>query len=102
MIVFFFFAVSPVYAHDAPAEKNEDKTVLTTEKEQITVEDIGQIRDRVEEIRSMDRSKLSADVRMDLKRELIQYKDLLQAQDPVIYIGGGTLILLIILLAILL
>jgi hypothetical protein len=69
---------------------------------QLTAENLNLIKERVEEIWNMDRSDLTVDSRHELRQELRKFKDLIQNQDPYIYIGGGTLILIIILLILLL
>jgi len=55
---------------------------------------------RVIEIRDMDKSNLSSVEKSELKSELREIKDTMK-RGPYIYIGGSTLILIIILLIIL-
>jgi len=61
------------------------------------------IKDRVEEIKAMNISEMSATQRKELRHELKGMNKELRSMDPtVIYISGGALILIIILLIILL
>jgi len=55
----------------------------------------------VTEIREMDKSELTASEKSELKGELKEIKETVQ-NEPAIYIGGISLLLLIILLVILL
>jgi len=88
------FAMSPA---EAAAEEN---LVVNTEKETYTAEDIQLIAERVEEIRDMEKSGMTSEVRKAVKYELMRYKEIIQSMDPFIYIGGSGLLLLIIILII--
>ncbi|RPI42025.1 MAG: hypothetical protein EHM46_05700 [Bacteroidetes bacterium] len=107
----FFVAAALVLTLGATAAFSKDAVETTGSVEnvemlnvenQLTVEEFDLARERVEVIWNMDRSDLTIDSRHELKEELRKFKDLIQNQEPYIYIGGGTLLLIIILLIILL
>lgn len=76
-----------------------DKPAVSDKKEnKMSEEEIARLTRRVEEIRSMDKSELTAKEKKELKKEL---KAIKKDVGGSIYIGAGTL-LVIILLAILL
>lgn len=95
LLMFISLSVSPVFA-----AKAEPKATTATENS-LTKEEVATLTSRVEEIRDMDKSNLSASEKSELKSELKEIKETMKS-DPYIYIGGSTLIVLIILLIILL
>lgn len=96
LIMFMTLSATPLFA----AKSNNSET--TTEmKSSLTKEEVSTLTSRVEEIRDMDKSELSATEKSDLKNELKDIKETMKS-DPYIYIGGSTLLILIILLIVLL
>ena len=96
LIMFMTLSATPLFA----AKSNNSET--TTEmKSGLTKEEVSILTSRVEEIRDMDKSELSATEKSDLKNELKDIKETMKS-DPYIYIGGSTLLILIILLIVLL
>lgn len=96
LIMFMTLSATPLFA----AKSNNSET--TTEMESsLTKEEVSTLTSRVEEIRDMDKSELSATEKSDLKNELKDIKETMKS-DPYIYIGGSTLLILIILLIVLL
>ncbi|MCA1757860.1 MAG: hypothetical protein LC649_10425 [Bacteroidales bacterium] len=85
---------------DKPA-KTETEAIPVKTETKLSDEEIDRITKRVEEIRSMDKSELTAEEMGELKSELkIMKKDVKQAGGTV-YIGGASLILIIILIILL-
>jgi hypothetical protein len=97
LLMFIALSVSPAFAAKA---ESKSATPTTTENS-LTKEEVNELTTRVEEIRDMDKSNLSASEKSELKSELKDIKETMKS-DPYIYIGGSTLILVIILLIILL
>jgi hypothetical protein len=67
----------------------------------LSEEEVSRMLKRVEEIRNIDKSDLSSEEKVELKKELKEYKKELRKNDPYIYVGGAGLILLIILVILL-
>ena len=67
----------------------------------LTTEEVNILKERVLEIREMDKSALTVTEKSELKSELNEIKETVR-NEPAIYIGGISLLLLIILLVILL
>ena len=57
---------------------------------------------RLHEIKTMDLSKLNADQKKELRKEVLDMKKQVMSDHPVVIISGGALLLIIILLIILL
>jgi CHASE3 domain sensor protein len=97
-IMFITLSASPVFAAKT---SNASKSPATETESRLTTEEVNTLTSRVNEIRDMDKSNLSASEKSELKSELKEIKETIKSE-PYIYIGGGTLILIIILLIILL
>lgn len=95
LIMFITLSATPLFA--AKSSNSETNTEMSSS---LTKEEVSTLTSRVEEIRDMDKSDLSAAEKSDLKNELKDIKETMKS-DPYIYIGGSTLIILIILLIVL-
>jgi hypothetical protein len=107
-IIFFViaavFTLSSTFAFagekEKPVKTDPDAIPVKTET-RLSDEEVDRITKRVEEIRDMDKSDLTAEEMGELKTELkIMKKDVKQAGGT-IYIGGASLILIIILIILL-
>ena len=106
-----FFALIMIFslsASTAFATKTGTKTAPEnvadpnqTEKK-LTEEELSRLTNRVEEIRGMDKSKMTVKEKRALKKELKEIKENVKKDGGYIYIGAGTLILIIILVIVLL
>lgn len=95
LLTIFTLSAIPTYA----AKSTTNKKVAT--EGTLTTEEVNALKERVTEIREMDKSKLTASEKSELKSELNEIKETVR-NEPSIYIGGISLLLLIILLVILL
>jgi len=97
LFMFIALSVSPAFAATSAA-----KSANTTATENaLTKDEVATLTTRVEEIRDMDKSEMTVSEKSELKSELKEIKETLKS-DPYIYIGGSTLIVLIIVLIIVL
>ncbi len=94
LLMFISLSVLPAFS------SSKNKTEVTATENTLTKEEASTLTTRVEEIRDMDKSELSASEKNELKSELKEIKATMK-NEPYIYIGGGTLILILILLIIL-
>jgi L-lactate utilization protein LutB len=67
----------------------------------MTAEESSLLTKRVEEIRDMDKSAMSSKEKSELKKELKDTKDNIRRNGGYVYIGTGTLILIILLIILL-
>ena len=98
MLAIFSFSALPAFATTTPVTATEATPAANTK---LTEEEISTYRARVEEIRDMDKSELTASEKKELKTELKDIKKTMHKDGTVIYIGGSTLLIIIILLLIL-
>jgi protein-disulfide isomerase len=97
LLAIFSLSAVPTFA-SKPAATTETTTETTTK---LSEEEISNYRARVEEIRDMDKSDLSASEKKELKTELKEIKATMHKDGTFIYIGGSTIVIIIILLLIL-
>jgi hypothetical protein len=93
LLAIFSLSAVPTFA-TKPA--TTETTTETTTK--LSEEEISNYRARVEEIRNMDKSDLSASEKTELKNELKDIKATMHKDGTYLYIGGGSLLLIIIIL----
>jgi len=96
LLAIFSLSAVPTFA-TKPA--TTETTTETTTK--LSEEEISNYRARVEEIRDMDKSDLTASEKTELKNELKDIKATMHKDGTFIYIGGSTLVIILILLIIL-
>ena len=98
------FTLCSTIAFASKADKNSetDKSAVPVKTEnKLSDEEIDRITKRVEEIRKMDKSDLTGAEKSELKSELKEMKENVKKAGGTIYIGGATLILIIILVILL-
>jgi len=80
---------------------SENTTTNTNNENALSADDIKTLNLRVEEIRDMDKSDLTLVEKRELRNELKTIKKDLRQSNGAIYIGTGTLLLIIILIILL-
>lgn len=97
-----YFAILMIFtlsATTAFAGKNNLKatTPVATENK-LTTEEVNRLKTRVEEIRSMDKSEMTLTEKRELRKELRSTKENVRKSGEVIYISGGTILLIVLIL----
>ncbi|MFO7827413.1 MAG: hypothetical protein R6V23_02220 [Bacteroidales bacterium] len=101
-ITLFTLSASIGFANKSDRNSNPEKSAVPVKKEiKLSDEEIDRITERVEEIRQMDKSDLTSEEKSDLKNELKKMKEEIKKSGGTIYIGGASLILIIILIILL-
>lgn len=107
-IIFFLivaaFALSSTLTFASEKEKpvkTDPEAVPVKTETSLSDEEIDRITKRVEEIRNMDKSELTAEELGELKSELKTMKKDVKEAGGAIYIGGASLLLIIILIILL-
>ncbi|MDR3652599.1 MAG: hypothetical protein P4L34_06475 [Paludibacter sp.] len=105
LLAIFSLSASTVFAAETKTTSSATETAATTApaatESKLSAEEVSTYRARVEEIREMDKSKLSSSEKKDLKKELKDIKATMHKDGTYIYIGGSTILIIIILLLIL-
>ncbi len=76
-------------------------TVPDKTENKLSAEEISRLTNRVEEIRNMDKTDMTAKEKRDLKKELTTIKKNVKRSGGYFYIGGSTLLLIILLIILL-
>jgi hypothetical protein len=102
-ILFLSLSTGMVFGSSTHTKTTTASVILNDNKEnKLSAEEISCLKNRVEEIRNMDKSVLTRNEKSELRNELKGIRESVRRSDGVIYIGGGTLLLVIILIIILL
>lgn len=103
-----FFVLLLVLVLSAPIAFGSDSKSVTesaattaTVESKLSAEELSSLTKRVEEIRDMDKSNMTAKEKRELRKELKATKENIRRDGGYIYIGTGTLILILIILLIL-
>jgi hypothetical protein len=96
LIVILMLALNtPMIILASETKTAKDPVVI---ENKMSAEESARITKRVEEIRAMDKSKLTASERKELRKELRGYKESIKRDNTVIYISAGTLLVIILIL----
>ena len=92
---------SPIVFGSEPAPVTESAATSTTVETKLSTEEMASLTKRVEEIRDMDKSGMTRIEKKELKNELKSTKENIRRSGGYVYIGTGTLILIILLIILL-
>lgn len=102
IVMFFTMSATLAFAGNEAINSEGKKPAVPVQTEnKMSEAEIDRLTKRVEEIRDMDKSDMSAKERKELRKEVKEIKKNVKKGGGTIYIGGATLILLIILIIIL-
>ena len=95
LLAIFSLSAVPTFA----ATNSAKSTETTTEtKSKLSEEEISSYRARVEEIRDMDKSEMTSSEKKELKNELKDIKATMHKDGVYFYVGGSTLLIIILIL----
>lgn len=94
--------VSSAFAAETDKKNRKDEALPGKTENKLTEEELNKLTRRVEEIRDMDKSELTAKEKKELKKELKEIKANVKADGGYVYIGAGTLLVIILLVILLL
>src|SRR5512133_1325934 len=96
MVYLLILSLGVSTAFAAGTEKNNSKDAIPDKTEnKLSEEELARMTRRVEEIRDMDKSDLTAKEKKELRKELKAIKENVKAAGGYIYIGAGTLLVII-------
>ncbi len=97
-----FIAIMMIFtltATTAFAGKTDSKSTTPAATEnKLSTEELSRMKNRVEEIRNMDKSEMTVSEKRDLRKESKGIKENVRKSGEVIYISGGTLLLIILII----
>ena len=102
IVMIFTMSATMAFAGNKDLKSDAEKSAIPVKTEnKLSEEEISRLTKRVEEIRDMDKSDMSSKERTKLRKEMKEIKKNVEKAGGTIYIGGATLILLIILIILL-
>jgi len=97
-----FIAIMMIFTLTATttfAGKTDSKSTAPVATEnKLSTEELSRMKNRVEEIRNMDKSEMTASEKRELRKESKGIKENVRKSGEVIYISGGTLLLIILII----
>jgi len=102
-VMIFTMSATMAFAGNKDLKSDAEKSAVPVKTEnKLSEEEISRLTKRVEEIRDMDKSELSAKDRKELRKELKEIKENVKKNSGTVVISGLALVLIIILVVILL
>jgi hypothetical protein len=105
LLLFVFvtiFSLSTLTTFAGNTDSNAKNLAVPDKTEnKLSAEEISKLTNRVEEIRDMDKTDMTAKEKRDLKKELTTIKKNVKRSGGYVYIGGSTLLLIILLIILL-
>jgi hypothetical protein len=95
LLTMFSLSTAPTFAAKTMTNAAETSTEATNK---LSETEISNYRARVEEIRDMDKSDMSATEKKELKSELKDIKETMHRDGTYFYVGGSTLLIIILIL----
>jgi len=103
LLLLISVSASTVIAGNSNPKKATNTVAIPAKTEtRLTEKQVTQLKNRVEEIRDMNKTKMTATEKLGLRKELKDIQQTIKRDGGYIIIGSGTLLLIIILLIILL
>jgi hypothetical protein len=96
-----FIAIMMIFTLTATttfAVKNDLKSAPVATENKLSTEELSRMTKRVEEIRNMDKSEMTTSEKRELRKESKGIKENVRKDGEVIYISGGTLLLIILII----
>ena len=99
--ILMIFTLSSTIAFAANSDskaKTETAAILAKTENKLSAEEVAVLTKRVDEIRGMDKSEMTSTEKRELRKELKGIKENVRKNGEVIYISGGTLLLIILII----
>lgn len=102
IVMIFVMSSTFAFANEPDRKSNSDNSAVPAPTEcKLSEVELNRLINRVEEIRNLDKSDMSAKEKKELRKELRATKKNIERGGGAIYIGGATLVLIIILIILL-
>ncbi|MDP2888939.1 MAG: hypothetical protein Q8P34_08235 [Bacteroidota bacterium] len=92
------FTIFTFVATTTFANNSDSKTAPVATENKLSTEEITRLNNRVEEIRNIDKSDMTVAEKRELRKESKGIKENVRKGGEVIYISGGTILLIILIL----
>jgi hypothetical protein len=93
--IMFIFSLGAYSAFAATSDMKDKLAVPEKKENKLSEEEISRLTKRVEEIRDMDKTNMTVKEKRELRKELKGIKENVKKDGGYVYIGTGTLLLII-------
>ena len=93
LLMIFTFGATTTFANNS-----DSKTAPAATENKLSTEEITRMNNRVEEIRNIDKSDMTVAEKRELRKESKEIKENVRKGGEIIYISGGTILLIILIL----
>jgi len=93
--IIFIFSLGALSAFSATSDMKDKLAVPEKKENKLSEEEMSRLTKRVEEIRDMDKTNMTVKEKRELRKELKGIKENVKKDGGYIYIGTGTLLLII-------
>ena len=102
LLMIFSMSATTAFAFTSNPESTTENLIAPSKTEKnLSEEEVNRLINRVEEIRNMDKSNLTSIEKRELRKELKEIKKNVRENGGYVYIGAGSLIIIILLLILL-
>ena len=99
ILMIFALSATTVFASKTNLNSTtEYSAVLVKTETKLSSEEVAVLTKRVEEIRGMDKSEMTVTEKRELRKELKGIKENVRKNGEIIYISGGTLLLIVLII----
>lgn len=98
LMIFMFSATMAFAGNNGLNASSDNSAALVKTENKMSAEEVARLTKRVEEIRSMDKSEMTVTEKRALRKEVKGIKENVRKGGEVIYISGGTILLIILIL----
>ncbi|MCK9639079.1 MAG: hypothetical protein M0R39_04145 [Prolixibacteraceae bacterium] len=98
LMIFTLSTTMAFSSNTATKAATENSAVLAKTENKLSAEEIAVLTARVEEIRNMDKSAMTSLEKRELRKEMKGIKENVRKSGEIIYISGGTLLLIILII----
>lgn len=98
LMIFTLGAITTFASNTDKKVVSENPAIPVKADNKLTTEEVTRLKDRVEEIRTTDKSGMTATEKRELRKENKEIKKNVRKNGSVIYIGGSTLLIIILII----
>ncbi len=98
LMIFTLSSTLAFSSNTAKKAATENSAVLTKTENKLSAEEIAVLTARVDEIRNMDKSAMTSLEKRELRKEMKGIKENVRKSGEIIYISGGTLLIIILII----
>jgi len=101
LMIFTLGSITTFASNADQKSVSENPAIPVKTDNKLTTEEVSRLKNRVEEIRSTDKSGMTVTEKRELRKESKEIKKNVRKSGSVVYIGGSTLLIIILLILLL-